>query len=71
MKRPYLEAYRSKLDTSLYMPTYSVSMVELGAKKGVLRRSGERNDWGSTGGVLMLRHGVGSKDASPAFIDPR
>jgi hypothetical protein len=34
MKRPYLEAYRAKLDASLYMPTYSVSMVELGANRG-------------------------------------
>jgi hypothetical protein len=33
MNRPYHEAYRSKLDTSLYMRTYSVSMAELGAKR--------------------------------------
>jgi hypothetical protein len=59
MKRPYLEAYRSKLDTSLYMPTYSVSMVELGAKRGCFGAAESENDWGSTGDVLMLRHGVG------------
>ena len=34
MNRPYFEAYRSKPDTSLYMPTYSVSMTGLGAKRG-------------------------------------